>query len=154
MIIFLVAADHRYTHQRLLTETGGPAVSVACYHEIFAKPQAPAATYIFTDFDRLNFWQLEVAAEAFRVIKSAGSLALNDPARVRQRYALLRRLQREGINRFGVYRIEAGEMPEHYPVFLRSEDSHRGPVSGLIADSQSLKDAIAEIIVGMSISPR
>ena len=146
MIIFLVAAGHRYTHLRLLSETGGPAVSVACYHEILAKPQVPTGTYIFTDFDRLNFWQLEVAAEAFRAIKSSGSLALNDPVRVRQRYALLRQLQREGINRFGVYRIAAGEMPERYPVFLRSKSSHRGPVSGLIADSHALKAAIDDVL--------
>jgi hypothetical protein len=146
MIIFLVATDHRYTHQRLLNEMGGPAVSLVCYPEFFNRTQTPPGTYIFTDFDRLNFWQLEVAAEAFRVIKSSGSFALNDPARVRQRFALLRQLQREGINQFGVYRIEAGEMPERYPVFLRNESSHRGSISRLITDSQSLKAAIDEVL--------
>jgi hypothetical protein len=154
MIIFLVAAGHRYTHQRLLAETGGPAVSLVYYHEFFDSRQVPPATYIFTDFDRLNYWQLEVAAEAFRVIKSSGSFALNDPARVRQRYALLRQLQREGINRFGVYRIEAGEMPERYPVFLRNECSHGRPISPLIADSYSLKAAIDEVLTKGEVPER
>ena len=154
MIIFLVTADHRYTHQRLLTETGGPDVAILFYHELFANAQVPAGTYVFTDFDRFSFWQLEVATETFRVIKSSGSLTLNDPGRVRQRYALLRQLQREGINRFGVYRVEAGEMPERYPVFLRSEDSHQGPVSELLADSDALKAAIDDVLTKGEVPER
>jgi hypothetical protein len=70
----------------------------------------------------------------------------NDPARTRQRYSLLRRLNREGINKFDVYRIEIGEMPERYPVFLRTESSHAGPVSGLLNDKASLQSAIVDAL--------
>jgi hypothetical protein len=148
MITFLVGADHRITHQRLVTEKDGPAVSVLYYHQLFSKREVPRGTYVFTDFDRLNFWDLEVAGEAFAVIRSAGCLALNDPARARQRYALLRRLRREGINAFGVYRIEAGEMPERYPVFLRNEAAHGGPLSQLLHNAGALQSAIDEALAG------
>ena len=137
MITFLVAAGHRKTHRRLLTEPGGLRVAVRCYHEILAKRSTTQGTYIFTDFDRLDFWGLELAGEVFRVLTAAGARTLNDPARARQRYALLRGLHNAGINRFGVYRVEADEMPERYPVFLRNESAHEGPLSDLLPDAES-----------------
>jgi hypothetical protein len=146
MITFLVAAGHRKTHRRLLAGGDGPPVSVRCYHELFARRRIGRGTYVFTDFDRLDFWELELAAEAFRVIRTAGATALNDPARVRQRYALLRAMQREGINRFGAYRIEAGEMPERYPVFLRNESAHGGALTDLLPDADALHAATDDLV--------
>lgn len=148
MITFLVAAGHRKTHRSLLEESGGPQAAVRCYHELFARRRTRLGTYVFTDFDRLDFWELELAADAFRLITSAGARALNDPARVRQRFALLRRLFCEGINRFGVYRIEAGELPKQYPVFLRHESGHGGPLTDLLPNVDALRLAADELLAG------
>jgi hypothetical protein len=119
---------------------------VLSYDGLFRRRSLHPATYVFTDFDRLNFWDLQLAALAYNRIAAAGWQALNNPARARQRYALLRRLYAAGVNQFQVYRVETGEMPERYPVFMRGECAHQGPLSGLIADRHELEGAIETLI--------
>ena len=138
MITFIVSSGHKFTHDKLKNNRGGPRISVLSYQELFPRRSLRKGTYVFTDFDRLNFWELQLAATVYRLVSDAGWRPLNDPAKVRQRYAVLRQLHRAGINRFGVYRVEAGEMPESYPVFLRNECAHKGPLSELLYDREAL----------------
>jgi hypothetical protein len=72
---------------------------------------------------------------------------LNHPLRVMQRYPLLRTLQQEGVNRFGVYRLEDERWPERYPVFVRRANGHSGPESGLIRDRAEL-DSVSRRLAG------
>src|SRR5690242_15742486 len=99
------------------------------YHRAFSSPRLPRATYIFGDMDRLGFWELELSARLYRVLRAAGMRTLNDPALVKQRFALLRALNRERRNHFQVYRVDDGERPGRFPVFLRTESAHRGTQS-------------------------
>jgi hypothetical protein len=146
MITFLVSSGHDYTHTSLSKLKFESKVSVLSYRRLFRRRALSKGTYIFTDFDRLNFWELKLAGEVYRLILNAGWGPLNDPARVRQRYALLRQLHRDGINRFGVYRVEASEMPERYPVFLRNECAHDGPLTGLLSDREGLLREIDRLV--------
>jgi hypothetical protein len=146
MITFLVACGHKYTTANVSGLKGAPPTSVLSYHRLFRRRTLRHATYVFTDFDRLNFWELQLATLVYNRITAAGWQPLNNPARVRQRYALLRRLYEAGINQFGVYRVETGEMPERYPVFVRNECAHQGPVTGLIADRDELLSTIDALI--------
>jgi len=146
MIIFVVSAGNESTHACLRKQAGGPSVSIFSYDRLFRQRSLPAATYIFTDFDRLKPGGLKLAATIYNQIVAFGERALNNPARARQRYALLRRLHQAGINRFGVYRVETGEMPERYPVFLRDENGHSGPMTELIANRDKLLNAIETLI--------
>jgi hypothetical protein len=66
---------------------------------------------------------------------------LNDPARVRTRFALLRALHEAGVNDFNVYRVDEGVKPSRYPVFLRRAAGHGKPLSELLADSDALARA-------------
>jgi hypothetical protein len=145
MITFFVSCGHKYTHA-YLERVSTPTISILPYDRVFRRRRLPRATYIFTDFDRLNFWELRLAALVYNRIRAAGWHPLNNPAQVRQRYALLRRLYEAGINQFGVYRVEAGEMPERYPVFLRGECAHQGPLTGLISDQSELLSAIESLV--------
>jgi hypothetical protein len=147
VITFLVSRGHEYTHRTLSKWADGPPVSVLSYDRLFRRRFLREAVYVFTDFDRLNHWELHLAATAFNAISASGWQPLNNPAQVRQRYALLRRLQEAGINDFGVYRVETGEMPQKYPVFLRNENGHTGPLTELISDRDQLMRAI-EALVG------
>ncbi len=63
------------------------------YERLFRMRRLPRATFIFTDFDRLDFWDLEMAARVYRRVREAGARALNDPARVSSRFRLLRDLR-------------------------------------------------------------
>ncbi|HET6619217.1 MAG TPA: hypothetical protein VFG64_04710 [Dongiaceae bacterium] len=143
MICFICTAAHSYTFRKYLPLFAGvPAFQVWSYDRLFRARSLPRATWIFTDFDRLNFWELELAARLYRNVVGAGQRALNDPAIVAQRFSLLRRLYRAGFNRFNVWSIEAEEWPERYPVFLRTQSAHRGALSELIPDRTSLEGVI------------
>ena len=98
MIVFVVTASHCYTHRAV--ERSLPAFHTMTYRSLFGRVGLPTATYIFSDFDRLGFRELELAAHAHRSLQSAGCRVLNDPARALQRLPLLRRLHREAINSF------------------------------------------------------
>lgn len=138
MIVFVTAKGHEFTHRKVLARRGAPAARRTSYEDLLRATRLPRATYIFTDFDRLSSRELQFAAELYRKVVAAGWQALNDAARVRQRYSLLRRLKEEGINAFGAYRLESGERPERYPAFIRNESGHFGPLTGLLQNETEL----------------
>jgi hypothetical protein len=146
MITFLAACGHEYTTAKVRKLREGPPTTVLSYDALFRRKTLPPATYVFTDFDRLNFWELHLAALVYNRIEAAGWQPLNNPARARQRHGLLRRLYDAGINQFQVYRVETGEKPQRYPVFVRGESAHQGPLTGLIADRKELESAIETLI--------
>ncbi|WP_162917062.1 hypothetical protein [Dongia deserti] len=123
-----------------------PKTASYTYDRLFRSRRVPRGTWVFTDFDRLGAWELELAARAYRSLKAAGLTVLNDPAIVCQRFTLLRRLREQGFNRFAVWSVDAGEWPDRYPVFLRAQSAHRGSFSGLLGDRAALEAAIAERI--------
>lgn len=92
-------------------------------------------------------WELRVLGGLFRHINAQGDgcLALNDPAAVLARRALLRTLAVEGINSFNAYAVSERQWPRRYPVFIRREYDHRRPLTGLIETSDELKQAIEQL---------
>jgi hypothetical protein len=147
MICFACTAAHRYTFAHLLRFAGVPAIKVWTYDRLLRARVLPRATWIFTDFDRLGFWELELAARIHRNLLAAGQRVLNDPATVAQRFSLLRRLHRAGFNRFNVWSVEAEEWPDRYPVFLRTQSAHRGALTEILPDRDSL---VREIDVALA----
>lgn len=145
VIVYVTTERHRYTCRDLIKAMGG-RVTTATYDEMFTRKLLPRATYIFTDMDRLSPWNLEQAARSYRMLIDNGLPALNDPARFLGRYGVLRRLHREGINGFNVYRADSLERPLRWPVFLRAEGDHKAPLSGLIAGQSDLERAIEQAI--------
>ena len=82
----------------------------------------------------------------YRRLAGSGIRALNDPALFLGRYGLLRGLCRSGVNSFNAYRLDSGERPSKWPVFLRLEGDHARPVSGLLQGEQELEDALQRAI--------
>ena len=142
MIVLLTSAHHTYTHG-LLTRGAELEFRVRSYRQILREQSASAATYIFSDLDRLGYWELELAARLYRLLRSAGCRVLNDPAKVHQRVGLLRTLHALGLNSFDVHRVEDGERPSRFPVFLRTISAHRGPLSALLSDPNEVEQAVA-----------
>lgn len=138
LICFVTTRAHRYTHQRLRQLPGVPRFRIWSYNEVFRSSRLPAATWIFTDLDRLSFWELELAAHVYRQLAAEGMQVLNDPARACHRFKLLWRLHKAGINRFRVWRIDEADEIDRWPVFLRTEASHRGPLTDLITNAGQL----------------
>jgi len=145
MIVFFATRGHRYTLDAIL-QWRIADVKVMSYDKLFQLENLPEATYIFTDVDRLGFWELELAADTYRAIAAAGFRVFNDPARVRQRFSLLTALKAAGLNRFNVWRVEDGAWPDRYPVFLRLQSAHRHVLSDLLMTREALEQAIEDQI--------
>lgn len=145
MIIFVFHRTQVKTHKAIL-KLMGRKVRVWSYDRFFRAWRHPRATYVFGDFDRLNAWDLELAARAFRVLAQAGARTLNDPARARQRYELLHHLHKEGVNGFRVRRVADSDGPDRFPVFLRTGSLHRGVWSELLHTSNEVDEGVARMV--------
>lgn len=144
MIIFVATAKHTYTHESVRSESPLD-VRIASYYELDASAEKlPHATYVFTDVDRLPADAVMQAAVYYRGLERHGQKVLNDPARIRTRFGLLRALHRAGINDFDAYRVEDMEVPKRWPVFLRLEGNHSKPLSGLLHNADELEQALEE----------
>ena len=141
MITHLTSASHAYTHRELSRASRLDFRSMS-YTRAFRAASLPRGTYIFSDMDRLGFWELELAARLYRVLKAAGQRVLNDPARVRQRLSLLRELKQKGINRFDAWQADDSSRPGRYPVFLRTQSAHRGNLTDLLQDETQVAAAV------------
>ena len=144
MIVFLTRSHTRYTHEAVAAAL--PFVKIMSYERVFHMRSLPPATYVFTDFDRLGFYELELAADLYRLLRLGGCRVLNDPARALGRYTLLHRLHAEGINPFRAWRADEGVLPDRYPVFLRTIAAHRGALTGLLENEGEVREAIDEAV--------
>lgn len=144
MIVFVSSVTHRYTHT--LVPKSLKFVHQMTYPMFLARRRLPRATYILSDFDRLNFWQVELAANVYRQLESAGCRVLNDPARSLPRLALLQRLNRFGINSFSAWPADQAETVDKFPVFIRTISAHRGNLSNLLNSSEELLLALETYI--------
>src|SRR5665811_477238 len=146
MIFFLTMHGLEAGLKPLQDDPEAPEVELVRYNEILGKSHVPRGTYIFTDFEGLSTAALTEAAHLFRRLQENDCLALNDPARARTRFALLRNLHRAGINPINVYLADEGAIPSRFPVFIRVADDHSGSLSELIWD-QSALDSVIEAAV-------
>lgn len=142
MIVLLTTGSHTRTHLPL-TRWRGVDVRVLPYHRALTASRLRGATYIFTDVDRLGFWDLELSARLYRLLAAAGVRVLNDPAAVQQRFTLLHALHAAGRNDFRVYRIDEDPLVLRFPVFLRTQSAHRGALSELLHDADAVARAVA-----------
>ena len=149
MIHIVLREDFRNTVQGFLRHStkGFDCVRILSYERMFARGRAPMGHYIFTDFDRLDPAAIEVLARLSDDLRARAPQVrlLNDPRKVLERVPLLARLRREGLNRFDVTRLDAGERPDAFPVFVRSEDGCGGPETGLLRNLPELETALEEL---------
>ena len=117
------------------------------YQDAFRTLAVPAGPAIFTDMDLLDARQREVAASmALAIIKAAPEAAiLNHPAEMRERYDLLRHLKQAGLSPVEAVRLESGDSPSTYPVFIRSECGANGPETGLLANEADFRAACSDL---------
>jgi hypothetical protein len=118
------------------------------YDQLLRSRWLRRATYVFADIDRLGFWDLELAAHTYLEMKRLGLRVLNNPAKVKTRYALLRALHRAGLNDFNIYRADEVDSAIRFPVFLRKQQLHRGALTDLLHSTTELENAIAAAVRG------
>jgi hypothetical protein len=148
MIVFLVSPEHDYTLRALIGAEPGLDIKMMHYGKIPALRSIPRATYIFTDLDRLPTEMLGMSAQLYIQVRDQGATVLNNPARVLSRSGLLRALFLAGANGFNAYRVEEGILPQRWPVFLRTEGTHAGPLPELFETAEALQAAIERAVAG------
>lgn len=146
MIIFVMTGGHKYCPEEVQDILGAPTLETWSYNKLFRAKKLPFATYIFSDFDRLDFWQLELAAKIYRTLSAAGATVLNDPAQVLHRLPLLKRLYAAGLNSFKVWDVAADDLPDRFPLFLRTRAAHRGTLTDLLHTQDEAVSALNSLI--------
>ncbi|MEQ1901504.1 MAG: hypothetical protein ABL866_12310 [Devosia sp.] len=122
-----------------------PFIQPLTYEELFRKRRAPVGNYVFTDFDRMSAYEIQCAASVAQTMQDFDPAIriYNHPLKALERFALLSKLQQEGLNDFGAVRLEGGGRPAAYPVFLRCEDDCKKPDSGLLQNETEFDAAVA-----------
>lgn len=115
------------------------------YAQAFRRLSVPAGTLIFTDFDLLSSFEMDIAGTI--AVAAEGHdpplRILNHPLRAKERFALLSSLRAAGLNDVEVMRLELGGRPDRYPVFIRLEDGCLRPDTGLLQDATEFDSALA-----------
>jgi len=147
MLFFVTLTEHSHTIWRFIRGCGQRNVAFLkplTYERLFTSGRVPLGHTIFTDFDRLTHHEIHYAGRMARALRAYDPAIriLNDPPHVLERYALLKRLHREGINDFDVTRLEAGDRPSRFPVFIRCEDDAQPLDTGLLHSEDELKAAL------------
>jgi hypothetical protein len=119
-----------------------PALRIIPYEELHRIRSFGPGAFIFTDFERISTKDREALAGLIGMLDDAGCTVLNHPLRTLDRFPLLRRLHEAAINRFNVHRFEDWRQVERWPVFLRHEHRHRGPMTKLLPDPATLRNAM------------
>lgn len=144
MIVFVSTTSHRYAHKPVAKHLS--FVKQITYPVLLARRRLPHATYVFSDFDRLNFWQLEVAANVFSQLRDAGCRCINDPAKAQDRLTLLEQLSGDGRNTFSVWPAIDAERVDKFPVFVRTIRAHRGNLTDLIESPAALRTELDALV--------
>lgn len=142
MIFYLTTKRHAYTINKCLRtecQVLRKIVQPMCYGTLFLKRSLPFGTYVFSDYERIPETDLTHLTAICRMVQGNQNIRiLNHPDRTLQRLALLQELYRRRINRFTAYRLQDRPRPARFPVFVRGEDDHKGPLSPLIHSQNEL----------------
>jgi hypothetical protein len=150
VIHFVVKASERRAIDGFLGDWGrelASEVRVVCYEDLPAIRRVALGTWVFCDHEQPTPEERGAVARIWRKLERTGdrSRLLNDPRRVMRRYELLRNLYERGINDFDVQRLDEARAPRSHPVFVRGENDHHGPRTGLLHDPAALAEAVARL---------
>jgi hypothetical protein len=150
MIFFLRTRRNRHPLDRYLASWGRSLTRVVQpleYDHLLRTRGFVPGIYFFADLEFLDDGQRARAAGVWDALYAMGPevLLFNHPHRSLLRYDLLRKLHREQVNDFTVYRPDEDLGALQYPAFARLEDDHKGARSRLIEGPGGLSEALAEV---------
>jgi hypothetical protein len=144
MIYYFSTRRHSYTISFHLDAFGTelrPLVKLLSYEQLPLIPRLDRGTYIFSDLDRCNPDQIELASLVADQLRPICRI-LNQPAKCMHRETLLRTLHQRGDNPFAVYRVADDLSRLRFPVFVRRASEHYGSQSELLHSPKEVDAAI------------
>ncbi|HEV8217029.1 MAG TPA: hypothetical protein VGP95_14375 [Gemmatimonadaceae bacterium] len=150
MIHFVTTPEEVFTIRDYLSIRGtalAPRFRIVEYERLAEWTHLERGTYVLSALDQLSPGMLrlvETLVEQFE--QSDGVRFVNHPSRTMQRFKLLQTLSRLGRNDFRAERVTRDHQALRFPVFLRSERDHGGPVSPLLHSSRDVDTAIVRAL--------
>jgi hypothetical protein len=150
MIHYLVTGDgdHTFRNSAILDDPRlADRFEIVPYGAAFGRRTWRGGSVVFSDIDRLGYGSAMRAAALFLCLhKARGPIRfLNHPTRSCRRYAQLRRLHEAGINPHNVWRADERQRPDRFPVFIRRDAQHDGPLTPLLQDHESVEREIERL---------
>ena len=110
------------------------------YESLTADQEIVGGAHIFTGLDRLGPAGREAVTALHQAVREQfpRDPVLNHPERAARRFELLTRAYEAGINTFRARRVGDSLDGVRYPVFVREESGHGGPLSGLLRNGAEL----------------
>lgn len=143
VISFLTTNRHSYTLKHYLEAVPEEArnFTPVSYRDVLHTGTAlGSGPVIFADIERLSAANAGELARLWETLHAdPNRRLLNHPTRSMKRYELLRSRYQAGLNDFNVYRLVGDEQPQRWPVFVRNENDHDGPLSPLLFDARELQ---------------
>lgn len=150
MIHFFTTDHHRYTIEDFI-ETwmpdGKDLIDVVSYEKWSSWRAFASGVCIFTDLERLLPFETPMARDLANALSACPNkyTVYNEPGAYSGRFNLLKKLHAAGVNRFDAVRFEGDFSALRYPVFIRNEKDHKGPITGLLNNRSELDAAAAKL---------
>jgi hypothetical protein len=147
MLYFITMDDNKWTIELFLDNVRNNLnfpVQIISYEEARAVDDFRGAIVIFCDIERFAGNAINDAQALYdRAAAQGARRLLNNPAKVLRRFELLKEMRRQNINTFDVYRELKNANEYRYPVFIRNELDHYGPVSDLLKSQEELEKTLS-----------
>lgn len=150
MIHFVVPEAQSFSVREYLAVWGAALASrfrIVSYDELVTLTSVDCGTWVFAAIDQLEPDACEATTQIHQQLRAAGARVLNDPARTLVRYRLLQTLHQRGFNDFRAVRATDSLDALRFPVFLRDERSHGGPLSPLLDSPDEVQGEIGRALV-------
>ena len=152
MIHFLVPRNQEFGIRDYLALDGlglSGRMSLWHYEDLATRRSLPAGSYIFSALDQLSAGGMRLVLELEEQLRRSTSLVriVNSPSRTLLRFPLLEKLHQTGLNRHGAARALGNLSGVRFPVFLREQHHHTGPISPLIHSPGELTGELGRAIV-------
>ncbi len=143
MISFWVPAAGSFTIELWLAHRAPELTDrfdIRHYENLTADLEISGGAHIFTGLDQLGPAGREAVAALHQAVRERcpGDPLLNHPHRTARRHELLTRAHAAGVNSFRARRAGDSFDEVRYPVFVREESGHGGPLSGLLRSRAEL----------------
>jgi hypothetical protein len=150
VIHFVVPGTQDFSIREYLASWGeglADRMRVVSYSDLPRLTTVARGTWVFAAIDQLGDGMRDLTHELHRALSARGSRILNDPHRTLVRYPLLRALHERGVNDFRAVRADDPPGDLRYPVFLRDERSHGGPLSPLLGSAAEVRREIGRALL-------
>ena len=149
MIYFLTTERNMFPMRRFLRSGGkvlADQIVLLPYTRIHELSNMERGNIVFSDHDLLGENQRLIQKEIYNTIRTQNEdlKLLNDPSRVLLRKPMLRNLSE--VNGFNCYSFGDNLEEARFPVFVREENRHTGPLTNLIYNPDGLMRNLDRLI--------